>query len=139
MTSLFTDLPTPEARRRRERAQRTLALVLVLWFAWHVGGGLCRLAAARRTAPRPVAVDLVRDPAWRLTFLPGIGRQRAWDIVRDRQRAPPYARLEDLLRVRGIGPGTLRRLGSTRAVRVLLDGRPVGWSNERHAAYERDP
>ena len=119
------------ADRRRARSERALTALLLLWFTGQVVVGAHRLVRREHAPPRPVTVDVVRDPAWRLTLLPGIGRARAWDIVRDRQRAPPYERLADLLRVPGIGPHTLRRLDTTRAVRVLLDGRPGGYVHER--------
>lgn len=45
-----------------------------------------------------------------LAQLPGIGPTRAQSILEDRRRRGPYQRLEDLTRVRGIGPGTIARL-----------------------------
>ncbi len=53
-------------------------------------------------------VDINRASPEELTSLPRIGPVLARRIVEGR----PYARLEDLLRVRGIGPATLRRLRS---------------------------
>jgi competence protein ComEA len=47
--------------------------------------------------------------AW-LEALPGIGPARAAALVAERERAP-FCGLEDLARVRGIGPRTLARLG----------------------------
>jgi competence protein ComEA len=44
--------------------------------------------------------------------LPGIGPTRAAAIVADRSRNGRYARIEDLQRVRGIGPATIERLRS---------------------------
>jgi len=110
---------------------------------WQTGRGgrriLGRAGAALGTpAIAPVSVDLLRDPAWRLRLLPGIGTGRAWEIVRDRERAPPYRRLEDLRRVRGIGPRTIERIGGTSALRVLLDGRPVGWAHDTAARSPGD-
>ncbi|NIM52546.1 MAG: hypothetical protein GTO22_25415 [Gemmatimonadales bacterium] len=45
-----------------------------------------------------------------LAQLPGIGRVRAQAIVEDRRRRGPFRRLEDLVRVRGIGSATVERL-----------------------------
>lgn len=42
--------------------------------------------------------------------LPGISQTLAQDIVDERQRNGPFHNLEDLARVRGIGPKTLERL-----------------------------
>lgn len=119
---------TPAARVRRARTAACLEFLLLLALGWQILQG-CHTArtAASPTAPvpAPVAVDLMRDPAWRLALLPGIGTQRAWDIVRDRRREPPYTCLADLARIRGIGPGTIKRLAGTQTVRVWLDGQPV--------------
>ena len=45
-----------------------------------------------------------------LAQLPGLGPKRARAIVEDRRRHGPYRRLEDLMRVRGIGPRLIERL-----------------------------
>jgi competence protein ComEA len=45
-----------------------------------------------------------------LTRLPGVGVKRAEAIVRLRERLKRFRRITDLLRVRGIGPKTLRRM-----------------------------
>ena len=134
---------TPEERLRRARASRGLVILLLAGLLWQTGRGgrriLGRAGAAEGTpAIAPVSVDLLRDPAWRLRLLPGIGTGRAWEIVRDRERAPPYRRLEDLRRVRGIGPRTIERIGGTSALRVLLDGRPVGWAHDTAARSPGD-
>ena len=45
-----------------------------------------------------------------LTVLPGIGPALAAAIVAERRRGGAFRSLEDLRRVRGIGPAVLRRL-----------------------------
>jgi competence protein ComEA len=45
-----------------------------------------------------------------LTRLPGIGQKRAEQIVALRERLGKFKRITDLLRVKGIGPKSLRRL-----------------------------
>lgn len=65
--------------------------------------GTLRLAAA---AP----LNLNRVDAADLAALPGIGPAMAERIVQDRTRHGPYANLDALTRVRGIGPATLARL-----------------------------
>jgi competence protein ComEA len=74
-------------------------------------------------APGPEAaapIDLNRADAATLDRLPGIGPVLAAAIVADRAARGPFASVEDLGRVRGIGPRTVERL----AGRVVL-GDPV--------------
>ena len=74
--------------------------------------------ATRDFAPAPVRgtpsgnyrTVIVFNSADELAQLPGIGPTRAQSILEDRRRRGPYRRLEDLTRVRGIGPGTIARL-----------------------------
>jgi len=56
-----------------------------------------------------LAIELNCAGARTLETLPGIGSVRARRIVAERARRP-FERVEDLLRVRGIGPGTLGNL-----------------------------
>ena len=69
-----------------------------------------------------MAVDLARDPVGRLTLLPGIGPKRAASILEDRRAHGAIRRLEDLTRIRGIGPVTVRRLEGAREVRAIVSG-----------------
>lgn len=67
--------------------------------------------------PRPLAADerlalgLPIDPnaagARDLAFVPGLSRHLAAEVVLERDRNGRYVRLEDLLRVRGVGPKRL--------------------------------
>ncbi len=76
-------------------------------------------AAERSTPPRPAApsapvrprapLDLNRADTLALQSLPGVGPARARRIVEARA-GEPFRSVEDLLRVRGIGPATLARL-----------------------------
>ena len=93
------------------RAPVGLALVLLL-------AALAPVARPGAPLERPVPahgglrllyaapLDPNREPAPVLALLPGLGPTRAAAVAAGR----PYCRLEDLLRVRGIGPGTLRKL-----------------------------
>lgn len=71
-------------------------------------------AFAGRRAGTPVRrgrrVSLNTASAVELAQLPGIGPKRARAIVEDRQQHGPYRRLDDLTRVRGIGPRLVERL-----------------------------
>ncbi len=57
-----------------------------------------------------MSVPINRCSLVELTALPGIGPGLARAIVEYRERADGFERVEDLLRVRGIGPRTLKRL-----------------------------
>lgn len=52
-------------------------------------------------------IDLNRAEAWLLEALPGIGETRAQAVVDYRSEAGPFQRIDDLLKVEGIGPETL--------------------------------
>lgn len=118
---------TPEVRVRRAQFVRTLGLLLWLALAWQLARGCA--APRHRSGPAPppawLHIDVGRDPAWRLTLLPGIGSRRAYDIVADRRRWGPPERFEDLQRIHGIGPVTLKHLREAEGFCLLLSGRPV--------------
>lgn len=106
------------------QTQRAAWLVLgALWlaFAWPdpaplevpvqpAGEGVAWLLWGGRLDPN-------RAPAEALRALPGIGEARAEAIV----AARPHCRLDDLLRVRGIGPVTWSRIRDS----LELRGRPM--------------
>lgn len=115
--------------RANDRSIPGALLVLVL-----LAGGLATAAvlAWRRSAPRrpppilsraPDGTETSPQPAWpvvridvnaaneaELTLLPGIGPALAARIVTDREQHGPFATLDDLQRVRGIGPVTVEQI-----------------------------
>jgi competence protein ComEA len=115
---------SPPERRRRDATRPALLVLLLVGAAPRLLGGLARPEPASGPPPRPAAIDLARDPAWRLVHLPGIGPGRAEAIVRARLLRGPLRRVEDLLEIRGIGPGTVRLVRAAREVRVVVDGHP---------------
>jgi competence ComEA-like helix-hairpin-helix protein len=66
-------------------------------------------------------LDPNRAPAEELDRLPGIGVVTAEAIIRTRESGGPFAHIQDLERVPGIGPAMLRRLAPT----LDLDDPPV--------------
>jgi competence protein ComEA len=80
---------------------------------------------AAKPCGKPAAVDrepieLNRASADQLERLPGIGPTRAHAILELRARLKRFTRLEDLLRVRGIGRATFRKLRPL----ITLDAAP---------------
>jgi len=65
-------------------------------------------------------LDLNRASARDLTLLPGLGPSKAGAVVADRQRRGPFKSVDDLARVPGIGPRTVR------ALRPMVEARPAG-------------
>lgn len=105
---------------------RAVALVLTVVVAI----GLARTVSPRTTSPaldpgahharadagaldaalEPTPLDPNTADLDALVRLPGIGPALARRILAARDAGPPFARLEDLRRVRGVGPRTLARL-----------------------------
>lgn len=89
-----------------------LALAIIaLWCARQaqLGGRTIDIERAE-----PIAIDTridVNQAPWpELALLPNIGEQLAKRIVADRAQRGPFKDLDDLLRVKGIGPKTLETL-----------------------------
>ena len=55
-------------------------------------------------------IDINRAEPWLLEALPGIGEVTAQAIVDYRNENGPFQRIEDLLKVKGIGEGTLDKI-----------------------------
>ncbi len=68
-------------------------------------------SAASAPNPTGLVVDIASATPEQLMELPGIGPSKAAAIVEYRTRTP-FRRVEDLMRVRGIGRATFRRLRS---------------------------
>lgn len=58
----------------------------------------------------PQRISLNRAEVWLLDALPGIGQQRAQAIVDYRNQHGTFQRIEDLLKVEGIGSSTLEKM-----------------------------
>lgn len=86
-----------------------LLALLALWPKLAPSPGPIRVEAfaeASFTPPLPEPLSLNTATLEELEALPGVGPVLARRILEGR----PYGRVEDLLRVRGIGPATLERL-----------------------------
>lgn len=103
-------------RRGDQLTIAILALVLggMLLGHWLIGFVIRdQLIEIDRVPPRRVDfVIRLNDAKWpELTALPGIGETLARRIVADRSRNGPFPTIDDLQRVKGIGPKTIRRIG----------------------------
>jgi competence protein ComEA len=91
-------------------ALAALALVLLGWR----GYGLTRWSTRPGTVEKGVVplatIDLNRAGETELANIPGLGPVRAGQIVEERRQRGPYRNVEDLRRVKGIGPATLERI-----------------------------
>ena len=102
-------------RRGEQLAAAVLTLVALagLLLAWWLQGGASgELLEIDRAEPRPIqfVVD-VNAATWpELTLLPDVGETLAKRIVDSRESEGPFRDLEDIQRVRGIGPKTLDKL-----------------------------
>ena len=61
-------------------------------------------------AELPQKIDINRAEPWLLEALPGIGEVLAQRIVDYRSENGPFRRIEDLLKVSGIGPATFEKI-----------------------------
>ncbi|MEZ6210390.1 MAG: ComEA family DNA-binding protein [Phycisphaerales bacterium] len=101
---------------------RVAASLLVLGSS--IAGGLISVSRvpipdAPAIASGPRVIDLNSAPAAELELLPRIGPALSARIIADREARGPFASLDDLQRVRGIGPVTVRRL------KGLADALPI--------------
>jgi len=109
--------PPPHWLLRRSE-QATVAVFIGLgllsvigWWIYH-GGLRGRMVEIQQAAPQTARfqVDINKADWPELAVLPGVGRKMAERIVQSRQEDGPYRDIDDLRRVRGIGPRTLEAL-----------------------------
>jgi competence protein ComEA len=85
-------------RKKKEGFMKKLLLVWVIWFAIY---GVAIAAVNINTATKE-----------ELTSLKGIGEKRAQDIIDYRTKNGPFKSVDDLQKVPGIGPGTMKQIRS---------------------------
>ena len=78
--------------------------------------------AASGSAPGAGGFDINRATEAEWDELPGIGPAKARAIVEDRERNGPFRSVDDLLRVKGIGPKLLERIKDAIAARNASGG-----------------
>ncbi len=123
MSTLPKGPPNPESpywlRKGDQVALGSIVFVALLSLAWYWSshGGWLRHGEGRLIEidhePKRSAkfeIDINTAPWAELAQLPGIGHELANRIVQSRQQDGPFASVEDLRRVRGMGPKTLARI-----------------------------
>jgi competence protein ComEA len=85
-------------------------LVLVVALSCVAPNAIAQPAPARTQDEARGVVNLNTASSEELERLPGIGPSRARAILELRTRLKRFARVEDLMRVKGIGRSTFRRL-----------------------------
>jgi competence protein ComEA len=103
-------------RRVPVRRNRTIATLVAVALLVGAGAAVTPLSATtkkpKESAGEGVAkpVDLNRATQQELTGVPGIGKVLAERIVKFRDRHGPFRRVEDLLKVKGIGEKSFDKL-----------------------------
>ena len=108
-------MSTPTPNRRPRRAGRLAALAAALFCALPAQADGPRPATrsattAQASASKAGVVNLNQATEPELTRLPGIGPSRAQAIIALRDRMKRFKRIEDIMRVKGIGRRTFRKL-----------------------------
>jgi competence protein ComEA len=75
-----------------------------------VTGGAATSGASTTASTIPLIIDLNRATAQDLDKLPGVGPATAKAIIDHRTRNGPFASVDDLLKVKGIGPAKLAEI-----------------------------
>jgi competence protein ComEA len=102
--------PTPPPHTSRS-AQVALVAFLVLTLGLLAYRGYGAWLGARPTdAPRPALVDLNTAGRTDLEQIPGIGPAMAREIAADREKNGPFRSVEELRRVKGMGPVTFDKV-----------------------------
>ncbi len=60
--------------------------------------------------PPPARIDINGAPDYELSMLPGIGPKTAQAIIDDRRERGPFTGVDDLMRVKGLGPATVEAI-----------------------------
>jgi len=105
--------PLLRARDQTSVAVLAASALLLLAAAWWRHGGLRGELVDIDRAPPLIAkfqVDVNRADWPELIQLPGVGQVLAERLIAERQRDGAFRSIDDLERVRGIGPRTLDRI-----------------------------
>ena len=88
--------------------------------AWIIRRNPMEAASLPSGAPIGFSINLNSATSRELAALPGLGKASAQRIVEYREKAGKFERVEDLLKVKGIGSRTLERMREYVAVGPLI-------------------
>ncbi len=94
----------------RNWATLGIALVVLLLLGSAAPGHAASAAKAKAQASPDNPVDINKATEESLTTVPGIGKVTAERIVKWRETNGPFRRIEDLMKVKGIGDKTFDKL-----------------------------
>lgn len=129
-TAQPAEVAPPQPNAPEKPPARDLCWGLSTGDRWFLGGSgslatlllAAHLAAMARWGAPPIEVTSLRPREWHYSVeinsatwvewlqLPAIGESMARRIVEDREQRGPFRSIDDVARVRGIGPKTLARL-----------------------------
>jgi competence protein ComEA len=104
--TLLRALPAAEGR---ECARAGRGLPPRTWLGCAADGGPPRDLSGEERLLLGQPLDLNAASARELAFVPGVTRALAAEIEAERQRGGPFGTVDELIRVRGIGPVRLAR------------------------------
>jgi competence protein ComEA len=104
--ALLRRLPAPPPRNCTEEGR---GVAPRHWLGCAADGGPPRSLNGDERLIKSLPLDPNRAQARELAFLPGLSVALAQELVLERQEGGPFGSLDDLLRVRGIGPKRLAR------------------------------
>jgi len=87
-------------------------LVLTFSYWWYLGGHQGRLIEINRASPLQAKFQVdINQADWpEIIQLPGLGETMAQRILADRRKLGPFREINELVRVKGIGPKTLEKI-----------------------------
>lgn len=106
LPTLLRRAPSPAPRRCAEEGRGTAPRT---WLGCAADGGARRELSGDERLLLGIPLDVNRAGARELAFVPGLSAALAAEVVADREQDGPFASVEELIRVRGIGPARLAR------------------------------
>jgi competence ComEA-like helix-hairpin-helix protein len=96
------------------RQNSVVLLTIALLFIVYTSGGWILGMHHETSLPEKedivVIVNINSADVGELTLLPGVGQTTAELIVKERNQSGPFKCMDDLVRVRGIGPSAVKRI-----------------------------